>query len=157
MTTITEALCLEHAVLRQVFDQIERVLAGSQSAHEVKSLAAVVEGLLSGHAENETNLAHSVLDHVLAERGALQHLHQDHHELDGRFARIHHTSDSTKALYLLKKALATTREHFRHEEQIVFPALVQNVQPETLLVLGGQLERKEKNQLGRQPRRKPKK
>ncbi len=98
----------------------------------------MVEGLLGSHGENETNLAHSVLDHVLAERSALRRLHQDHHELDGHFARIHRTSDPATALRLLKKALAATREHFRREEQTVFPVLEKNLQPETLWVLGSQ-------------------
>ena len=138
MTTITEALVLEHSVLCQMFDQIERVLVGSQSTQEVKSLAAVVEGMLSSHGEIETNLAYSVMDHVLAERRTLHHLHQDHHELDGNFARIHRAKDPAKALRLLKKALAATREHFRREEQSVFPVMQEILQPETLRALGSQ-------------------
>ena len=72
MATITETLVHEHAVYREVFDQIERVLAGSQSASEVKLLASVVEVLLTGHGETETDLAYSALDHALADRGALK-------------------------------------------------------------------------------------
>jgi hemerythrin-like domain-containing protein len=136
MTTIIEALALEHSVFCQMFDQIERVLAGSQSTQEVKSLAAVVEGMLCSHGAIETDLAYSVLDHVLAERRALHHLHQDHHELDGNFARIHRAKDPAKASRLLKKALAATREHFRREEQTVFPVLEKILQPETLWALG---------------------
>ena len=71
METIIKALIMEHAVFREVFDQIERVLAGAPSAAEVKLLASVVEGLLSSHGETETNLAYSALDHALADRGAL--------------------------------------------------------------------------------------
>jgi hemerythrin-like domain-containing protein len=138
MATITETLVHEHAVYREVFDQIERVLAGSQSASEVKLLAAVVEGLLTGHGETETDLAYSVLDHALADRGTLDQLHQDHHEIDGQFKPIHRTTDPAKALRRLKQALAATREHFRHEEKTVFPVLEQTLHPDTLGTLGNQ-------------------
>jgi len=138
MATITETLVHEHAVYREVFDQIERVLAGSKSASEVKILASVVEGLLTGHGETETDLAYSVLDHALADRGALNQLHQDHREIDGQFKPIHRTTDPVKALRRLKQALAATREHFRREEKIVFPILEQTLQPDTLGTLGSQ-------------------
>jgi hemerythrin-like domain-containing protein len=136
--TITQALILEHEILRQIFDQIESVLSRSQSARVVKSLALVVEGLLSKHGKIEINLVYSVLDHVLAERNASKDLYQHHEELDGHFARIHRTSGPAKASSLLKKALTATREHFRREEQIVFPTLEEILRPETLWTLGDQ-------------------
>ena len=136
METITEALILEHAVFCDVFNQIERVLAGAQSAAEVKLLASVVEGLLSGHGETETNLAYSALDHVLADRGPLQRMHQDHHEIDDHFKRIHLTTDVAEAQRLFKKALAATRDHFRREERHVFPLLEKTLHPDSLGTLG---------------------
>ena len=136
MDSITRALIMEHAVFSDVFDQIERVLTGSPSAPEVKVLASVVEGLLRGHGETETNLAYSALDHALADRQALDRLYEDHHEIDDHFKRIHRAEDAAEALRLLKKALAATREHFRREEKSVFPMLEQTLQPDTLLALG---------------------
>jgi len=136
METITKALIMEHAVFRTVFDQIERVLAGVKSAPEVKLLASVVEGLLRDHAETETSLAYSALDHALADRGALNRLYQDHHEIDDQFKRIHRTTDAAEAQTLLKKALAATRKHFRREEKHVFPMLEKTLQPDTLGILG---------------------
>ncbi len=132
MESITKVLIMEHAVFCEVFDQIERVLAGSISAPEVKLLASVVEGLLRDHAETETNLAYPALDHALADRGALDRLYQDHHEIDDQFKRIHRTADAAEAQRLLKKALAATREHFRREEKNVFPMLEKTLQPDTL-------------------------
>jgi hemerythrin-like domain-containing protein len=139
--TITQALSLEHKILWQVFDQIEKILSRSQSVPAVKALALMVEGLLSNHGESEINLAYSVLDHVLVERGASSYLYQDHQELDGHFARIQRTNDPAKASGLLKKALAATREHFQREEKTVFPALKQTLQPETLWLLGNQWQK----------------
>lgn len=137
METITKILIMEHAVFCDVFDQIERILAGTKSADEVKALASVVEGLLVSHAETETNLAYSALDHALADKGSLDRLHQDHHEIDNQFQRIHRTTNPAEAQRLLKKALLATREHFQREEKIIFPVLEKTLQPDTLRSLGG--------------------
>jgi hemerythrin-like domain-containing protein len=136
METITQALIMEHIVYRDVFDQIEQLLAGTPSASEVKLLALVVEGLLDDHGETETDLAYSALDHALADRGALDRLHQDHQEIDGRFERLHHATGAAEARRLLKAALAVTREHFLREEETVFPVLERTLKPDTLLNLG---------------------
>jgi len=136
METITKALIMEHAVFRELFDEVERALAGASSAPEVKLLASVVEGLLSRHGEMETNLAYSALDHVLADRGALYRLHQDHHEIDHQFKRLRRATDAAEAQHRLKRALAATREHFRREEKTVFPMLEQTLQRDTLWMLG---------------------
>jgi hemerythrin-like domain-containing protein len=136
MSTITQALVMEHAVFCAVFDQVEGVLPRLSSAQEAKILATVAEGLLSNHAETEKNLAYSVLDHVLKEDDRLNRLHQDHHEIDEHFKRVHRAKDLAEAQRLLKAALAATREHFRREEEIIFPFLERVLQPETLETLG---------------------
>jgi len=138
MESITKTLIMEHAVFSAVFDQIEQVLTRSPGAPEVKVLASVVEGLLRGHGETETNLAYSALDHALADRQSLNRLYEDHHEIDERFKRVHRATDAAEAQRLLKKALAATREHFRHEEEYVFPILEQTLRPQTLRALGGE-------------------
>jgi hemerythrin-like domain-containing protein len=136
MPSITQALVMEHAVFRAVFDQIERAFPKQESAREVRLLATVVEGMLRGHAETETNLAYAALDHVLAEDGRLHHLHQDHHEIDEHFQRVHRASQLAEAQRLLQQALAATREHFRREEEMLFPFLERVLQPDTLEALG---------------------
>ena len=89
METITRALALEHAIYGEVFDQIERILTRTASLAEVKLMATLVEGLLKGHAETETNLAYVALDHTLADRGTVDLLHQDHHEIDAQESKGH--------------------------------------------------------------------
>jgi len=123
MATITSTLVLEHAIYSALFDQIENVLPGLNSAGEVKALAMVVEGLLGKHAETETNLAYAALDHVLAEKGNIGRLHQEHKEIDNNFKRVHGANNPAKAQRFLKQALSASRDHFRYEEQVVFPLL----------------------------------
>ena len=127
---------MEHVVFRAVFDEIERVLPGLNSTREVRVLATVVEGLLGRHAETETNLAYAALDHVLAENGKLDRLHQDHKEIDDHFKQVHGVSSLAEAQRLLKKALAASRQHFAHEERIVFPLLKRVLPGKTLIDLG---------------------
>ncbi len=136
MSTITQTLYLEHGVFRAVFDHVEGALPMAHSAREVKLLATVVERLLSGHAETENSLAYSALDHVLEEKGRLNRLHQDHREIDEHFRLVHRANGLSEARRLLKKALAATREHFRREEDIVFPFLERVLRAETQQSLG---------------------
>jgi hemerythrin-like domain-containing protein len=133
---ITEALVAEHTIFLSVFDQIERVLPSLTTPAEVRTMASIVEGLLEGHAQTETNLAYLALDHALADNGELNCMHQDHHEIDDRLRKVHTANTCAEARRLLKLAITATREHFRGEERSVFPLLVKVLQEETLAELG---------------------
>ena len=137
METITKTLIMEHAVFNQVFDQIEKAMADTHTAAEVRLMGKLVEGMLAAHGAAETDLAYSALDHALAEKGLLDGLNQDHREIDNHYLRVHQTEDLAEARRRLHRALSATREHFRREERIVFPLLEQNLKPETLWLLGG--------------------
>jgi hypothetical protein len=105
LSTITDALVLEHAVFRTVFDQVERAIAKASSTGGVRLLSTVVEDILKVRGETEKNLAYSALDHVLKEDGRLSRLHQDHHEIDEDFKRVHRANHLAEARLLLKMAL----------------------------------------------------
>jgi len=136
MTTITTTLVTEHAIFCTVFDQIERLLPGLESTRKVSLLSTLVEGLLGKHAETETDLAYAALDQVLAEKGKLDRLHQDHKEIDNNYRQVQSAGSLAEAQRLLKKALAASREHFRYEERVVFPLLERVLPGETLNDLG---------------------
>jgi hemerythrin-like domain-containing protein len=133
---ITEVLTAEHTIYLGIFDQIERVLPSLNTPSEVGTMASVVEGLLEGHAARESDAAYVALDHVLAEKGQLERMHQDHHEIDGRLKKVHAASTCAEARRLLKAAIAISREHFRLEERVIFPMLEKVLRPETLEELG---------------------
>lgn len=133
---ITEALVTEHRIFLSVFDQIERVLPRLTTLAEVKALASVIEGLLEDHAETETNLAYLALDHIMYHKGQLDRLHEEHHEIDASLHQVQKAGSCAEARRLLKAAIRASRDHFRFEEQSVFP-LVENVlRGETLIELG---------------------
>ena len=133
---ITEALVAEHTIFLSVFDQIERVLPNLTTPAEVAAMASLVEGLLTGHAKTETNLAYLALDHVLQDKGELKRMHQDHHEIDDRLRKVHTAKTCAEARRLLKAAILSSREHFRAEEQKVFPFLEKTLMEATLTELG---------------------
>ena len=133
---ITEALIAEHRIFLSVFDQIERVLTQMTTVAEIKALASVIEGMLEGHAGTETNLAYLALDHVMHEKGQLDQLHEEHHEIDASLRRVQQALDCPEARSLLQTAIEASRRHFRFEEEVVFPLLERVLQDETLTELG---------------------
>jgi len=133
---ITEALVAEHTIFLNVFDQIERVLPSLTTPMEVVTMARIIEGLLENHAQTETHLAYSALDHVLEHNGELKRMHQDHHEIDARLREVHTAGTVAQARRLLKTAITASREHFHAEERSVFPLLEKMLQAETLTELG---------------------
>ncbi|HWQ91946.1 MAG TPA: hemerythrin domain-containing protein [Clostridia bacterium] len=133
---ITDALVAEHTIFGSVFDQIERVLPSLATLTEVRTMAQVVEGLLQGHGEREASLAYLALDHVLAEKGRLECMHQEHHELDARLKKVHSASTCAEARRHLRTAISASRDHFRMEEKSVFPLLEKALKEETLFQLG---------------------
>ena len=133
---ITEAIAVEHATLLRVFDQIERVLPGLRSAAEVGTLATILEGLLRTHAQLEVDLAFVALHHALHHKRRLATLHQDHREMDERLRRVHQAATCGGARRLLQAAMCTSREHFRHEERNLFPAVARALGLGVLAALG---------------------
>jgi hypothetical protein len=134
--TITDALAAEHTVFLSLFDQVERALPTLTTVSQIKALARIVEGILKSHAEAESGLAYLALDHVLANKGQLEVLHQDHHELDAQLAKVQGAKTCAEARRLLAGAMKASRAHFYHEETTVFPLLEKLLKRETLRELG---------------------
>ena len=129
---ITEILVAEHRIFLSVFDQIERALSGVTTLTEARKLARLVEGMLESHAGTETELAYLALDHVLQDKGQLDRLHEEHHEIDTSLHLVHLAGDVARARLMLQTALGASRRHFVFEEQSVFPLIESALQSETL-------------------------
>jgi hemerythrin-like domain-containing protein len=133
---ITNFLTTEHALFCELFDEIDRLLPDVRTLAEVRLLSRLVVGVLSRHADVEQNLAYAALDHALAEKGELNQLYQDHEEID---ACLHHATlaaEFVEAVRFLKAGLETSREHFRREEETVFPLFEKLFDPAALEALG---------------------
>jgi hemerythrin-like domain-containing protein len=133
---ITNFLTTEHVVFCELFDGIDRLLPDVRTAAEVRLLSRLVEGVLSRHAEVEQNLAFAALDHALAEKGELDHLYQDHEEID---ACLHHATlavELVEAVRFLRAGLKSSREHFDREEKMIFPLFEKLLDSAALEALG---------------------
>ena len=139
---ITEVLEAEHRVMLIVFDQIERVLPSLEVIREATTLARIVEGMLEGHGQAETDLAYLALDQVLEEKGQLDRLHEEHQEIDASLHRVFTSGSCAEAKRLLTAAIAKSRQHFQFEEQTVFPLLNSALQEDTLTQLATEMKRR---------------
>jgi|SRR5208283_795389 len=133
---ITNFLTTEHAVFCELFDEIDSLLPDVQTVAEVRLLGRLVEGVLSRHADVEQNLAYAALDHALAEKGELNQLYQDHQEIDVCLQRATLAAEFVEAVRFLRAGLKASREHFRREEETVFPLFEKLFDPAALETLG---------------------
>jgi hemerythrin-like domain-containing protein len=92
--------------------------------------------VLTRHADVEQNLAYAALDQALAEKGELKQLYQDHEEIDASFHHAALAADFAEAVRFLRAGLKTSREHFRREEESVFPLFEKLFDPAALEALG---------------------
>jgi hemerythrin-like domain-containing protein len=129
---ITQVLVAEHRVMLSVFDQIERALPSLTTLPEVRMLATIIEGMLEGHGQAESELAYLALDHVLEDRGQLDRLHEEHQEIDSSLHGVHSATSFADARRLLAAAILASRKHFLFEEQLVFPLLERVLGEDTL-------------------------
>jgi Hemerythrin HHE cation binding domain len=135
---ITNFLGVEHAVFCELFDEVERLLPDTRTASEVRLVSRLVEGVLSRHADVEQNLAYAALDHALAEKGELDQLYQDHQEIDACLQHATQAAEFAEAVRFLRAGLKASREHFRREEETVFPLFEKLFDPAALEALAGE-------------------
>ena len=134
---ITNFLATEHAVFCELFDVIDRLLPDVRTVAEVRLLSRLVEGTLSRHADVEQNLAYAALDQALAEKGELNQLYQDHQEIDVCLQHATLAVEFVEAVRFLRAGLKASREHFRREEEAVFPLFEKLFDPAALEALEG--------------------
>ena len=135
MMTITDSLIVEHFVFESLFDRIETLLPGLEQLNEVQLLGGLVEHLLVEHGGQEENLAYAALDQLLADRGRLEVLYQDHQEIDLHLTALKTARTLPEARRLLQKAIRASRKHFQREEHLIFPEFEKVFQAETLAEL----------------------
>ena len=124
-----------------MFDEIERVLPSVKSAAEVSTIATLVEGLLGGHAQLETDFAFVALDQALVPEDRLETIRREHHEMDASLHQVHQAGTCKQARRLLRAAMRASVRHFRDEERYIFPVLERALKPEDLAALGEAFER----------------
>lgn len=135
---ITDALLGEHAVFYGLFDRLAALVSGDGGLAELRTAVGLLGPLLASHARLEEELLFSPLAPHLGSAGPLQVMHMEHDEIDRLLARFAETADLSVARALLHSLGEIVRAHFAKEEQVLFPAACQVLDPVLLTRLGAQ-------------------
>ena len=127
---------VEHITLRKMFNQVEQILPTLSRVEDVRSIAKMVESLLHEHGDVEEHMLLVTLDHSLEHVKQLQHMSQEHGEIDHRLTRACTATDLCAGCKDLKAAMDFSRKHFDNEERKIFPVIQQQLTHNSLLALG---------------------
>lgn len=133
---ITEALLGEHGAFYAQFDHLERVL-DTASLGEVKAMGLLLESGLKDHANLEDDVLFEAVEAKLGPgAGPTGPMRDEHDEIRETLGRLPVVSDEDEARDLVLYAIHTARDHFRKEEQMLFPLAEQELDLDTLNELG---------------------
>ncbi len=133
---ITDILRAEHTVFHHLFDHIEATAPRLKTLAEVKSLAALMDKVMSPHSETEDELFIEPLEHCFEQIGQSETFHREHEIMEATLAKVHKAKRMKDAKRLLISAIAASRKHFDKEERIVFPLAERVLKAKTLTDLG---------------------
>ena len=133
---ITDILRAEHTVFHHLFDHVETVASRLKTLAEVKSLAALVDKVMSPHSQTEDELFIEPLEHCFEQIGHSETFHHEHEVIEATFARLRKAKSLKDAKRLLLGAVTASRKHFDKEERIVFPLAERVLKAKTLTELG---------------------
>ena len=135
---ITEVLMAEHAGFHNLFDYVESALPRLNTLAEVKSLAALVDKVMSPHSKTEDDLLIRPLEHCFAQIGQNEMFHHEHELIEEALAGVRKARTLKTARRTLLGVIAAARAHFDKEERIVFPMAERVLKAKTLAELGNQ-------------------
>jgi len=123
---VTDALLGEHAAFYVLFDEIEAMAALAGGLPQIQSATTVLNALVLSHAQLEDDLLFGALEAVLGADGPQKLMRDEHADIDRLLEGIEDAVDAEDAAEWIGKAIHTAREHFRKEEEALFP-LAQDV------------------------------
>ena len=85
---ITDILRAEHTVFHHLFDHVEAVTPRLKTLAEVKSLATLVDKVMSPHSQTEDELFIEPLEHCFEQIGHNETFHHEHEVIEATFARF---------------------------------------------------------------------
>ena len=133
---ITDILRAEHTVFHHLFDHIEARAPRLKTSSEVKSLALLLDKVMSPHSHTEDELFIEPLEHCFDQIGHKETFHHEHELIEEMFVRIQKAGSLKDARKLLLDVIAASRKHFEKEERIVFPMAERILKVKTLSDLG---------------------
>ena len=133
---ITDILRAEHTVFHHLFDHIEAAAPRLKTLAEVKSLAVLVDKVMSPHSQTEDELFIAPLEHCFEQIGQRETFHQEHELIEATLNKVRRARTLKDGKRLLLGVIAASRKHFDKEERIVFPLAERVLNAKTLADLG---------------------
>ena len=133
---ITDILRAEHTVFHHLFDHIEAAAPRLKTLAEVKSLAVLVDKVMSPHSQTEDELFIAPLEHCFEQIGQRETFHQEHELIETTLNKVRRARTLKDGKRLLLGVIAASRKHFDKEERIVFPLAERVLNAKTLADLG---------------------
>ena len=134
---LTDALLGEHSAFYMLFDQVEEMATTGGAMAQIRGATTVLAAMVESHATIEEELLFPALEpHMGRDVGPIAQMRADHEELENLLGQIEETEDVAQATTLVAQALSAARNHFRKEEQYLFPMAEKVLGEETLTRLG---------------------
>jgi len=127
---IIDALLGEHGAFYAIFDHLERDVPGMHEAAAIRAAGATLGAALATHAAIENEVLFPELERRVGPDGPLAVMRHEHDQIEDGLARLARCGDTAAARGLLLGTLATAREHFAKEENILFPLAAQLLEQE---------------------------
>lgn len=141
---ITDILRAEHTVFHHLFDHIETTAPRLKTLAEVKSLAMLIDKVMSPHSETEDELFIGPLEHCFEQIGHRDTFHDEHELIEAALSKICKVKSLKDGKRLLLAVIAASRKHFEKEERIVFPLAERVLKAKTLTDLGSEWMKRRK-------------
>ena len=135
---ITDILRAEHTVFHHLFDHIEATAPKLKTLAEVKSLAFLVDKVMSTHSQTEDELFIAPLEHCFEQLGHKETFHLEHELIEATLVKLSHARTLNDGRKLLLGVIAASRKHFEKEERVVFPMAERILKAKTLTDLGSE-------------------
>ena len=135
---ITNILRAEHTVFHHLFDHIEATAPRLKTLAEVKSLALLMDKVMSPHSQTEDELFIEPLEHCFEQIGHRELFHQEHEAIEHSLQGARKARNLKQARQLLLSAVTASRKLFDKEERIVFPLAERVLKAKTLSSLGAE-------------------
>ena len=135
---ITDILRAEHTVFHHLFDHIETTAPRLKTLAEVKSVATLVDKVMSPHSQTEDELFIEPLEHCFEQIGHCETFHQEHDLIEATLAKVRKARTLKDGKRLLLGVITASRKHFDKEERIVFPLAERVLNAKTLSDLGNE-------------------
>jgi hemerythrin-like domain-containing protein len=116
---ITDGLLGEHAIFYQLFDALDDVLDRATSSGEIQRAFDAVTPAILSHAELEDEQLFSQIGR--GEAGIIAVMRSEHREIETVARGLSRTTTLAQTQSDARRLLDMLRDHFRREEEVLFP------------------------------------